>query len=253
MRRFSPIFRYLAIGLAINIVITLLASQFAPLGNLELHANIRNVSIDKTSAKSFADLSHPPDGKTQEDLDWAREVEREALKTGTYWSVTSPLMYLSTCEMAVRSLATTYSFQMYDAHDAASDITFDARFGWRYEAGFPFRSFAATRLKTDSAWKGDLRTIQPLDQLPSQSLAVIYDNGQPSPDWDARPLPYLPMWPGLIANSVFYSLMVPMIWIFIRWRRIRRNLCGQCGYARVGLGNNAACPECGASAANRAL
>lgn len=66
---------------------------------------------------------------------------------------------------------------------------------------------------------------------------------------DVGYVPFAPMWPGLIANTLIFSTM----WFFllfvpgliIRARRRLQNRCTQCGYARVGLSPSAPCPECG--------
>ena len=63
-------------------------------------------------------------------------------------------------------------------------------------------------------------------------------------------LPYLPVWRGLMVNTVFYGAM---FWLmFASWpigRRIirsRRGLCLWCGYDLHGTEHDR-CPECGRS------
>ncbi|MFI4915037.1 MAG: hypothetical protein ACIAS6_00845 [Phycisphaerales bacterium JB060] len=60
-------------------------------------------------------------------------------------------------------------------------------------------------------------------------------------------VPYLPLWPGLLGNTLFYTLLVLTPIIFWRWqklrRRTKRGLCVACGY-ELGEGVDA-CPECG--------
>lgn len=68
--------------------------------------------------------------------------------------------------------------------------------------------------------------------------------------------PYLPLWPGLLANTAIYGgawfvilAGVPAGYRLIRARRrSRKGKCATCGYDRTGLADDAVCPECGASA-----
>lgn len=59
--------------------------------------------------------------------------------------------------------------------------------------------------------------------------------------------PYLPLWPGLLGNTLFYAVLVLTPIVLWRWRtlrrRARRGLCVACGY-ELGAGVEA-CPECG--------
>lgn len=54
---------------------------------------------------------------------------------------------------------------------------------------------------------------------------------------------WLPIWPVLVAGV---GLAVGG-WRAAKRRRGRVEVCEKCGYSRVGLGSDAACPECGAS------
>lgn len=62
-------------------------------------------------------------------------------------------------------------------------------------------------------------------------------------------LPLMPLWPGFVVNTLFYTGMVVLIgrgWGAARRSRLRRRgLCTGCGYPRTGLAPGAACPECG--------
>lgn len=60
-------------------------------------------------------------------------------------------------------------------------------------------------------------------------------------------VPYLPLWPGLLGNTLFYAIfaLIPLSLLRRRKlrRRARRGLCLACAY-ELGEGV-AACPECG--------
>jgi hypothetical protein len=63
-----------------------------------------------------------------------------------------------------------------------------------------------------------------------------------------RALPYRPIWPGIVLNTLCYAAL----WVAVniagiaamRWIRRRRGRCGSCGYDTRGLPAGA-CPECG--------
>jgi hypothetical protein len=67
-------------------------------------------------------------------------------------------------------------------------------------------------------------------------------------DVGAVVLPYLPIWPGLLADTLFYALLFAALHQLTayarRARRRRRNRCAACGYDLQGL-NAPTCPECG--------
>lgn len=60
-------------------------------------------------------------------------------------------------------------------------------------------------------------------------------------------IPTLPLWPGLLGNTLFYALLVLIPIVLWRWRKLRRRarrrMCLACGY-ELGEGVKA-CPECG--------
>lgn len=63
-----------------------------------------------------------------------------------------------------------------------------------------------------------------------------------------RMLPLQPMWPGFVANVVFWALCVALVWFVPRQmrREIRRRnrRCLACGYP---IGTSSACTECGSA------
>ncbi|VAX42787.1 hypothetical protein MNBD_PLANCTO03-960, partial [hydrothermal vent metagenome] len=72
---------------------------------------------------------------------------------------------------------------------------------------------------------------------------------------DFHALPLLPIWPRVLGNIAFWSLiwwLVPTALIaWRRRRRSRRGLCQGCGYDLVGIAvgedKQTTCPECGAA------
>jgi hypothetical protein len=69
---------------------------------------------------------------------------------------------------------------------------------------------------------------------------------------EPRRVPTLPIWPGLVANTLLFStgwwlLLSAPVWLR-RGRRKARGRCIACGYDRAGLAPAANCPECGSIA-----
>ncbi len=64
----------------------------------------------------------------------------------------------------------------------------------------------------------------------------------------ARILPFAPIWPGFAINTVFYAVLLWMLWLspFVVRRFVRRKhgLCIKCGYDLRGAEHDV-CPECG--------
>ena len=59
-------------------------------------------------------------------------------------------------------------------------------------------------------------------------------------------LPYGPLWPGFLLNTVFYAtilwLLSSMPLVLRRWRRVKRGLCPKCAYP---VSTSDTCTECG--------
>ena len=67
-----------------------------------------------------------------------------------------------------------------------------------------------------------------------------------------RALPTSPIWPGFAINTVFYAMILWLLFagpfVLRRRRRIRRGLCPKCAYdLRNRPSDSSACPECGAA------
>ncbi len=59
-------------------------------------------------------------------------------------------------------------------------------------------------------------------------------------------LPLVPVFPGILVNTLFYSSILALPLTFAplrRWRRRRGGRCGRCGYDLAGI--DGPCPECG--------
>ena len=71
-----------------------------------------------------------------------------------------------------------------------------------------------------------------------------------------RVLPLRPIWPGFAINTIFYAVIVWLLFSFPftlrRTRRIKCGLCLKCGYDLRGS-DSQACPECGKPIANRVV
>ncbi len=116
---------------------------------------------------------------------------------------------------------------------------FAAAFRWEQGTGLPF---VCLWKWCDGDWHG--------------SSSMLKDQGALElPQWlGFRPgttLPYLPIWPGLIANTVFWggawwcALFVPAM--VRKRRRIKRGQCPACGYDLSANPAGTPCPECGGS------
>jgi hypothetical protein len=126
-----------------------------------------------------------------------------------------------------------------------------SRFGW------PFRS-----VYHDTVATAAMSTTGPAPdrQLQDEFFATIKPAtglraGLKAPDWWPRApgvhrLPFVPIWPGLLANTAIFAAawFTPgFVWRTARTRRRqRRHQCVTCGYDKASL---TVCPECGQTSA----
>ena len=109
--------------------------------------------------------------------------------------------------------------------------------------GFPLRSLRRVEVVNEPAVPADDALHLSLVQagLPLPAWLII----DPTKD---RRLPLLPLWPGLVGNTLFYALLWLLGFAHLRLvicnRRFRRGLCPACRYD-LGFNNAPGCPECG--------
>jgi len=121
--------------------------------------------------------------------------------------------------------------------------SFYPRVTWTYlDAGWPFRtvhgwSCVATKefsTVVKSAREGLIENVPAL--LPLKGLPHTVS------------LPYYPLWPGFIANTLIYAALWWLLFTGLvaarRARRVRRGLCTRCAYDLRGV-TLGVCPECG--------
>ncbi len=68
----------------------------------------------------------------------------------------------------------------------------------------------------------------------------------------ARVLPFGLIWPGFAGNTLFYSILLSLLFagpfVLQRLIRLRRGLCPKCAYP---MGESAVCTECGQALPSR--
>jgi hypothetical protein len=108
-----------------------------------------------------------------------------------------------------------------------------------YAMGWPFRSTRALMIG------GFGHGIQRLGAWRSPISAPL----QPAISKAGLLIPFRPIWPGLLANTAFYGVILWALWFtpgaVRRAMRKQRGACVRCGYELQG-GGQATCPECGA-------
>ncbi len=115
-------------------------------------------------------------------------------------------------------------------------------------AGWPLRCLGSqTRPRVDP-------TPSAIEQLHGHwRQSIVLDRGS---GWfyGSYVLPYRPLWLGLLANTLFFTMLLWLLAVgpfFLRRRlRIRRGLCPKCAYP---MGESALCTECGTELTRRRL
>ena len=118
--------------------------------------------------------------------------------------------------------------------------------------GWPWRAMSFEIRQVDSidnaAFNARVRYAEPYGDLVIPGAAL---RGRSQINETDLALPLLPLWRGLIANTLFYALLVWLLrrgFVFVRgWRRRRKGRCGWrggCGYDLSGSVGEV-CPECG--------
>lgn len=86
--------------------------------------------------------------------------------------------------------------------------------------------------------------------------ALSNDPPTPGAAWGGKlvdTIPLRPILPGAAVNTAVYALawlmLLAAVTLVRQHGRLRRGECLACGYSRRGIGADAACPECGTSAA----
>lgn len=117
--------------------------------------------------------------------------------------------------------------------DLDTDLDGELRLSASYRVGWPFHS--AKSLRRFALSDGNMREI---------GKWTVKVRGE------AYTVPLLPHWPGLLANTAFYTLLVLTPIVLQRWWRLRRRRasgqCPACGYDMAG--GAGVCPECGLAA-----
>lgn len=159
-------------------------------------------------------------------------VRRVAYFAATLWDTSSrpagPDMSLVHMQYGLRA-----SQHPPDGQPVVSKTSLDRQHhNVRYiQIGWPFRAAYGT-------WE------QRFSQPTTRRVVGIYE---PTIRGRERTFPYLPLWPGLLANTLFYAALALTPMVLLRWRRTRRRrargLCVACGY-ELGEGVSV-CPECG--------
>ena len=134
-----------------------------------------------------------------------------------------------------------------------------------YRAGWPLPALRWTQWhESDSRGNASARAsgAGPVIRLPSPvGTRGVASNWGWVAGWVPRQLPLIPEWPGFAVNAAAYAAT---LWGLSRAlgacarravlvRRSRLGQCPGCGYARAGLMDSAACPECGSCDARASI
>ena len=110
-------------------------------------------------------------------------------------------------------------------------------------AGWPLLClYGYVKIRTREAESGRVVSVRTIAGFPLHPVDPI---GASRPR-AMRLITYAPIWFGLTINSIFYSLLLSVVWVFTRYiskcRRAARGCCSNCGHfvSRSGF-----CTECG--------
>ncbi|MEN0020765.1 MAG: hypothetical protein AAF747_07775 [Planctomycetota bacterium] len=122
-----------------------------------------------------------------------------------------------------------------------SDVLADLR-GVEHASGFPVLALSCT-------WVPEGRVYRALKDYSLVGGINLVANGEPvGTELDLHALPYVPIWEGLLFNTVFYAvvfwLSVLLVARLRRYRRMTRGWCPICSYD-LQHSFGAGCPECG--------
>jgi len=139
------------------------------------------------------------------------------------------------------------SWSMLNRNEASSFVRIhEAASGW------PMLCLKYTRVAENLRWveEWDLKNRGALAGLAPWHA----DSMDPA---EARCLPLLPMFPGMVVDTFLYALVwlsaCAIVYAYTRWRaatRRRAHLCARCGY-ELEPSSSDRCPECGAEASYR--
>lgn len=131
--------------------------------------------------------------------------------------------------------------ESYSARDRASREVFDLdvrRDGWPW-AGLERRELVI-RKPVPVKFNPDVFQSREFNSGPRRQ------SNEGSIEFRGRRLPYLPVWPGFVANTLLFALIAfPLVLLpgnVSRWRRAACGRCIACAYDLTGL---TTCPECG--------
>ncbi|MCA9291856.1 MAG: ankyrin repeat domain-containing protein, partial [Phycisphaerales bacterium] len=120
-------------------------------------------------------------------------------------------------------------------------------------AGWPLRCMRATMWGSQYVWCADVDGLMAGCDVPFVDDLLVGSSWLP-----AVLLPTAPVWPGLIADTVFYACAwsIPMLALYgfrclVRRRRGTAMRCTQCGHSRLTLADDAICLECAAAPGGR--
>ncbi|MBL8759803.1 MAG: hypothetical protein JNL50_00730 [Phycisphaerae bacterium] len=124
--------------------------------------------------------------------------------------------------------------------------------------GWPFHAFRGEQwiVLGLSHEQSELLASKPLDQLSEAEQLQLKQKRTERSQWTIRhavtgdwAIPFAPMWAGLLADWVLFSVLWLLVLSLGRsnrdCRRRRRGLCTRCAYDLKGLAPASPCPECG--------